>query len=262
MSSNQQTAGLWPSLHLPPFPLAPSDKSLWLHFCLLSHPCPHPSASPPPSSAVVSSPPLHPPSMLGRLPQDSSADWVRGLQCRWLSRFPLKWPKFPDSRSCPPPFLLLTRTHPSYWSATSFSPLYQHLQRTFGLVSGPFFFSVYNLLCFTWSQSSWAGMSAKIRGYFLSPFRRGDNSTWQKIVFSRICRWVLKPRIDRHQRIDGPAFPIALIRPMSCACSVKNMPLLLPWLERRQSESTFAYIIPVMPYRKDVAKQNQTFHKS
>lgn len=119
-SSNQQTAGLCPSLYLPPLsssdfpsplPLAPSPliNLSPAAFCLLSHPCPHLSASPPPSPLplfhllLFTSPSLP---LLGRLPQDCSADWIRRLQCRWLSRFPLKWPKFPDWRSSRP-FLLL-----------------------------------------------------------------------------------------------------------------------------------------------------------
>lgn len=90
MSSNQQTAGLWPSLHLPPFPLAPSDKSLWLHFCLLSHPCPHPSASPPPSSAVVSSPPLHPPLHAGASPAGQFGRLSSGAAVSLTQPFPFE----------------------------------------------------------------------------------------------------------------------------------------------------------------------------
>lgn len=110
-----------------------------------------------------------------------------------------------------------------------------------------YFSSVCNLLCFTWSQRSQFCTFTEIRTF-----------PWQK----RLDRG-LSSQLHLQMSFEGRAlnvtcklmprlltFPHPLIRLIFCFCSVRKVPLLLAGLERkRQSTSTFAYIIPLMSDR-------------
>lgn len=107
-----------------------------------------------------------------------------------------------------------------------------------------YFSSVYNVLCFTWSQLSQLCTFTEIRTFL------DKSGTIEDCVLTAASAdefW--RPRVECHMQIDGPTSYISASfdTPHILLLFCQESATLLAGLERkRQSTSTFAYIIPLM----------------